>query len=281
MKVEDVLSPSYREHGIMFLRGVTMAEVLLFWGGDERGSDYAVPKQDLPVSIPIATHLAHAVGLAKAFKLRGEKRVAVTVCGDGGTSKGDFYEAMNFAGIWQLPVVFVVSNNEWAISVPRTLQTAAQTIAQKSIAAGVEGLQVDGNDVIAVTNAVARALEKARNGAGPTLIETLTYRVGDHTTADDARRYRSQEEVEKAKQTDPISRLKVFLTNEGVWSEEKEAELLRRCTTDLEQAVKRYLDTPAQAPTSMFDYLYAEMPKAYQEQYEAVQARSALCQKSH
>lgn len=281
MKSIDVFAPSYREHGTMFMRGVRMIEVLLFWGGDERGTDYAIPKQDLPVSIPIATHLAHAVGIAKAFQLRREPRVAVAVCGDGGTSKGDFYEAMNFAGVWNLPVIFVVSNNSWAISMSRMLQTAAKTLAQKAIAAGIEGVQVDGNDVIAVAYVVDQAMQKARRGDGPTLIETLTYRVGDHTTADDAKRYRTTEEVEREKQKDPVDRLKNYLLHADVWTEAQETTLLARCSREVEQAVKQYTEIPAQEPTAMFDYLYAVLPKPYQEQREAVIARSVLCHKSH
>lgn len=281
MKSEDVLVPSYREHGTLFMRGVKMAEVLLFWGGDERGNDFEVPKQDFPVSIPIATHLVHAVGIAKAFQIRGEKRVAVAVCGDGGTSKGDFYEAMNFAGVWNLPVVFVAVNNGWAISMPRALQTGAQTLAQKAIAAGIPGMQVDGNDVVAVAYAAHQAVQKARKGEGSSLIESITYRVSDHTTADDARRYRSQEEVEKEKQKDPIERLKTYLLHTGVWSDDKEAGLLTRCSREVEEAVKTYSESSLQEPTAMFDYLYATLPRPYQEQREAIVTRSVLCHKSH
>lgn len=281
LKPEDVFVPSYREHGAMFMRGVNMTDILLFWGGDERGSDFAIPRQDFPVSIPIATHLAHAVGVAKAFQLRGEKRVALAVCGDGGTSKGDFYEAMNFASVWNLPVVFVVINNQWAISFPRSLQTSAETLAQKAIAAGLEGIQVDGNDVIAVASVVGQAVEKARSGRGPTLIEALTYRVGDHTTADDAKRYRSTSEVEEAIAKDPIDRLKIYLMREGVWTENQENALLARSSQAVEEAVKRYHQTTPQEPTSMLDYLYEQLPKPLLAQRELIIDRSALCQKSH
>src|SRR5262249_28054467 len=155
-------------------------------GGDERGSDFAIPRKDFPICITIAAHVPHAVGVAYAMKLRREPRAAVCVLGDGATSKGDFYEGINAAGAWNLPVVFLVNNNQWAISVPRRAQSAAQTLAQKAIAGGFEGVQVDGNDVIAVRDAMDQALAKARGGAGPTLIEALTYRLSDHTTADDA-----------------------------------------------------------------------------------------------
>jgi pyruvate dehydrogenase E1 component alpha subunit len=190
--------------------------MLLFWGGDERGSDYAGPREDFPVSITVGGHAPHAAGVALAFKSRGEARVAVCVFGDGATSKGDVYEAMNLAGAWQLPVVFVVNNNQWAISVPRAEQSAAQTLAQKAIAAGFEGEQVDGNDVIAVAHVVGQAVERARGGGGPHLIECLTYRLSDHTTADDASRYREDDEASQWWARDPIARLRVYLTNTSV-----------------------------------------------------------------
>src|SRR6201982_693579 len=195
MRLEDVFLPSFREHGAQLWRGVSLVELFLFWGGDERGSDFAEAREDFPICVPVGTHAPHAVGVALAFKLRREKRVAVCVFGDGATSKGDVAEALNGAGVWQLPVVFVINNNRWAISVPLAHQTAAETLAQKAIAAGIEGEQVDGNDVIAVREAVSRALAKARAGGGPHLIEAVTYRLGDHTTADDASRYRSGSEV--------------------------------------------------------------------------------------
>ena len=165
MRAEDVLLPCFREQGAQLMRGTTMVELLLYWGGDERGSDYAVPRDDFPVSVPIGTHAPHAAGTAMAFQLRGDARVAVCAIGDGATSKGDVYEAMNFAGARRLPVVFVVNNNGWAISFPRAKQTAAETLAQKAIAAGMPGVQVDGNDVIAVRWAMEQALDRARNGA--------------------------------------------------------------------------------------------------------------------
>ena len=176
MAPEDVLLPYAREHGTQLLRGVTLTELFLFWGGDERGNDFGSPRQDFPVTVPIATHVPHATGVAMAFKLRGEPRAAVCLFGDGATSKGDFYEGLNLAGVWGVPAVFVISNNGWAISMPRAGQTAAGTLAQKAIAAGVSCEQVDGNDVVAVRVAVEGALVRARAGGGPHLIEAITYR---------------------------------------------------------------------------------------------------------
>lgn len=266
MKPADVLLPSFREHGAQLVRGVSMQEIFLYWGGDERGSDFAGPRQDFPVCIPVGTHAPHAAGAALAFKLRGEARAAVAIFGDGATSRGDVYEALNLAGTWALPAVFVISNNQWAISVPRTSQTAAETLAQKAIAAGFEGMQVDGNDVVAVRAATLRALEKARNGKGPTLIEALTYRLGDHTTVDDASRYRDDEEVSRHWKEEPIGRLRSFLAERHGWTREEEEGLLGDCAAEVDTAAEAYLATAPQPPEAVFDWLYDELPTAYARQ---------------
>ena len=198
MRPEDVFAPSYREYGAQFMRGVQPREVLMYWGGDERGNDFAGPRNDYPWCVPIATQCLMAAGAALAFKLRKEPRVAVACCGDGGSSKTDFYAALNSAGAYKLPLVLCVINNGWAISVPRSAQTGAETLAQKGIAGGLHCLQVDGNDLIAVLEAMRRADERARNGEGGSVIEFMTYRLHDHTTADDARRYRGEDEVKAA-----------------------------------------------------------------------------------
>lgn len=273
MRPEDILAPSYREHGTCFMRGVPMEDILLYWGGDERGMAFDAPAHDFPVSVPIATHVLHAAGAAYAIKYRREPRVAVAVSGDGSTSKGDFYEAINVAGVWELPCVFVVVNNQWAISVPRSKQSKAQTLAQKAIAAGIPGEQVDGNDVIAVADRLAHALDRAREGGGPTLIEALTYRWHDHTTADDASRYRSAGEVESAHEQCPIERLRRYLTAAGQWDDEREAALADECASEVEAAVNAYLDTAPRPPESMFDHLYETLPSIYQSQREELAAR--------
>lgn len=211
MRPEDVLVPYYRDYAAQFQRGVKMSEILAFWGGDERGSQFSCNSEDLPICVPIASQCLHATGVAFAFKYRNQPRVAVVCLGEGGTSEGDFYEAMNVAGTWNLPVVFVVNNNQWAISVPRDQQTGTQTIAQKAVAAGFTGMQIDGNDILATRHVIGDAIEKARHGEGPTLIEAMSYRLSDHTTADDATRYQPGDEVEKAKPKEPISRFKEFL----------------------------------------------------------------------
>lgn len=224
------------------------------------------------MSIPIASQCLHATGVGYAIKLKGEPRVAVSVCGDGATSTGAFYEAINNAGAWRVPTVFVVNNNQWAISLPRSLQTAAETLAQKAVAAGIPGTQVDGNDVIAVRHGVEQAIARARAGDGPSVVEALTYRMTDHTTADDATRYRSAEAVSERWATDPIARLRTYLGAAGVWSKADEEGLIETINGEIDAAVERYLAVPPQPPEAMFDYLYAELPAALAEQRAAVAA---------
>lgn len=268
MESRDVLVPSYRDHAAQFLRGMTMVECLLYWGGDERGSDFSASRSDFPNCVPVATQVAHAVGAAYAFKRKGENRVAVCFIGDGGTANGGFYEPLNMAGVWKTPVVIVINNNGWAISTPRTLESAAETLAQKGVAAGVEGLQVDGNDVLAVYDAARRAIEKARSGGGPTVIEALTYRLGDHTTADDATRYRDPEIVQREWGREPVARLRNLLVDMGLWTPEKETALLKECAEEVEKAVEKYLATPPQQIDAMFDHLHAVLPDALKSQRE-------------
>ena len=263
MRAEDVVLPSYRDNGTLLWRGTKMEEILLFWGGDERGNLSSGPAHDFPYCIPVGSQAPHAAGVAYAFKLRKEPRVAVCLFGDGATSKGDVWEAMNFAGVHKLPVVFVANNNQWAISVPLKLQTASQTLAQKAIAAGFAGEQVDGNDVIAVRAAAEDGIAQARAGAGPRLIEALTYRLSDHTTADDAARYRPPEEVQARWKEEPIARLRAYLVSQNAWGKSQEEELAAECQKQIEAAIERYLASAPRAPETMFDHLYAELPPAY------------------
>jgi pyruvate dehydrogenase E1 component alpha subunit len=281
MGESDVLIPSFREQGAQLWRGVTATELLLYWGGDERGSDFSGPREDFPVCIPVASHLPHAAGVALAMNLRGDERVAVCVFGDGATSKGDFYEALNLAGVWRLPVVYVVNNNQWAISVPVSAQTAAETLAQKAIAVGMEGVQVDGNDVIAVRHVVAEAIAKARGDSGPTLVEALTYRLADHTTADDASRYRDDADVSAHWHAEPVARLRAYLTNAHAWSKDEEEELLARCATRVNEAVREYLATPPQPPATMFDHLYGKLPADLASAREALEREDASGGEEH
>ena len=268
MLSDDVLVPYYRNHGLQMFRGLSMADMLSYWGGDERGSSSPAMGEDFPNAVPIATQALHAAGVATAIKIRGEKRAVVTVCGDGATSKGDFLEALNVAGVWQLPVVFMVNNNQWAISVPRSIQCGAATLAQKAIGAGIRGEQVDGNDVIALHESVTEALKHVREGKGATLIEAISYRLSDHTTADDATRYRSNEELKAAWEREPIKRLQTFLHERGWWDEVQETAWQKEVSQIIKQGLDSYLEMPPQPVEHLIDFLYAELPDALKEQRE-------------
>ncbi|WP_406667468.1 pyruvate dehydrogenase (acetyl-transferring) E1 component subunit alpha [Gallaecimonas sp. GXIMD1310] len=285
MDVEDVYVPYYRDMPTMFKRGASMTHNLLYWGGSEQGSYFnrtdGALSQDFPICVPIATQCTHATGVAAAFKLRGEKRVAVTAIGDGGTSKGDFLEAINCAGAWQLPCVFVINNNQWAISVPRAIQCGAPTLAQKAIGAGIPGVQVDGNDIIAVFDVMKNALERARSGKGATLIEAVSYRLSDHTTADDATRYRGAEEVNAAWKREPVKRLREYLHNQGVWSEDKELAWQAECNKQVQEAVDAYLATTKEPPEAMMDYHYEQLAEPLASQREALIAKAMRMEGGH
>ncbi|MCF6263170.1 MAG: pyruvate dehydrogenase (acetyl-transferring) E1 component subunit alpha [Xanthomonadales bacterium] len=268
MREEDCFAPMYRDYGTQLYRGVTMTEILLYWGGDERGSDYSGPRHDFAWCVPIATQCLHAAGAAMVYKLRDEKRVAVTVVGDGGSSKGDVLEAINAASAYDLPLVIVIMNNQWAISVPRSKQNRAKTLAQKGLGAGLHSAQVDGNDYIASHLVMEEAIERARNGEGASVIEMITYRLTDHTTADDASRYRENAEVEEAWKSEPIARLRKYLESEGQWDDKKQSKLEKEVAEVIDVAVKEYLNTPSPGIASMFDYMYAELPHDLQAQKE-------------
>lgn len=275
MRGDDVLIPSFREHGAQLWRGVSMEELFLYWGGDERGSDFAGPREDFPVCVPVGTQYPHAVGVAMAFALRREKRCAVVVGGDGSTSRGDFHEALNMAGVWSLPVVFIINNNQWAISVPREAQTAAATLAQKAIGAGLPGEQVDGCDVIAVRDAVERALARGRAGGGATVIECITYRLSDHTTADDATRYRDDSEVSPHWANEPVARLREHLVRFHGWTREDEEDLRTETHAAVEAATQSYLDIAPQPATAIADYIFDKLPPDLQA------ARDRIAEGSH
>ena len=257
---DDVFAPFYRDYGAQFQRGVKPREVLLYWGGDERGNDFAEPTHDFAWSVPIATQCLHAAGSALAFKIRKEPRVALATVGDGGTSKGDFYAAINAGGAFNLPLVIVVVNNQYAISIPRAQQTAAKTLAQKGVAAGIDSIQVDGNDLIAMRVALDHAIKRARHGHGASLIEAVTYRLSDHTTADDARRYRSEDEVKAAWEKEPIKRLRGYLQGMNAWTDDEEKEWLVECGKRVDEEIDAYLAVKPQPVSAMFDYTYAELP---------------------
>lgn len=265
---EDVIAPVYREIGTQIWRGVRMVEILRYWGGDESGNDFVNTRHDFPWCVPIGTQTLHAAGAAMAFQIRKEARCALAYIGDGGTSEGAFYEAMNVAGVRKLPVVFYVVNNRWAISIPLEQQTAAQTLAQKGIAAGIPGIQVDGNDILAVRHVLEEALQRAREGGGPTVVEALTYRLSDHTTADDASRYRHSGDVEQGWAVEPMKRLRSYLTGLQLWDDAQEQAHKQTCSVQVEAAVQEYLATPRPPVSAMFDHLFANLPKRIVEQRE-------------
>ncbi len=272
MQPEDCFAPSYRECGTQFCRGVKMSEALTYWAGDERGCDFSVPKHDFAWSLPIATQCLHAAGAALAFKLRNEKRVAVCVVGDGGSSKGDFLEAINAASAFKLPLVLVIINNQWAISVPRNKQNLAKTLAQKGVAGSLPSIQVDGNDLIACHWAMENAIARARDGKGAAVIEMVTYRLADHTTADDAKRYRGDEEVENAWRVEPVKRLRKYLQAQGVWDDKKELALLEQAGREVEAAYETSLSVGKPGIESMFDHMYANLPAELEAQRASAMA---------
>ncbi len=262
----DVIAPYYRDYGAQFWRGVQPAEIYRYWGGNEMGNCYANNPMDLPISVPIGSQVLHAVGVAKAFQYRKQQQAVITTVGDGGASEGDFYEAINVAGAWNLPVVFIINNNQWAISVPREAQSSCETLAQKAFSAGLPGEQVDGNDFIAVHHSVKQAMARAKRGEGASVIEAITYRLCDHTTADDASRYYPEGALDDAWKKEPIERMRKFMISQGHWDNEKEQACLATCKQQVNDAVEAYLKTPVQAPESMFDNLYATLPAALAEQ---------------
>ncbi|SIS91333.1 pyruvate dehydrogenase (acetyl-transferring) E1 component subunit alpha [Neptunomonas antarctica] len=275
MSEADVLVPYYRNHAMQMIRGMELSDILLYWGGDERGNSSPAQREDFPNCVPIATQCLHACGVASAIKIRAQQRATVCMLGDGATSKGDFLEALNVAGVWQLPVVFIINNNQWAISVPRSLQSIALTLAQKALGAGIRGEQVDGNDVIALHQSVASALQRAREGKGPTLIEAVSYRLSDHTTADDATRYRHPDALKTAWEKEPIKRLRNYLHAQGWWQEHNETEWQHQTATLIQASVEQYLDTPPQPVSAMFDYLFADLPEHLVKQRDIAVSRDS------
>lgn len=260
MDPEDWVVHAFREPGSFHHRGWPLETVLKFWGGYEEGCQPPEGVNDLPIAVPIASQCPHAMGIAWAMKLRGDKRAVLCYCGDGGTSEGDFHEAMNFAGVYKLPVVFLIQNNQWAISIPRKDQTASETIAQKALAYGFTGIQLDGNDPLAVYVATKEAVDKAKAGGGPTLIEAVTYRLSMHTTADDPTKYRSDEEVKKWEKLDPIPRFRKYLLERGVLDQKLVDDIESDVLAEVAAAVERFEASRDVDPLDCFDYTYDELP---------------------
>lgn len=266
LQPQDWLATSYREIASLFVKGVPISTITYAF----RGFTPMIPFEThcLPFQIVIGTQTLHAVGLAMAAKIKGDPAVAVGVCGDGATSEGDFNEALNFAGVFKAPVVLVVQNNGWAISVPRHKQSAAQTIAARGAGFGVPSVLVDGNDILAVYSVMKEAVDRARAGEGPTLIETLTYRIGAHTTADDPTRYRDAAEIEAWKAKDPLTRFQRFLTAQGLLDEQKNQQQLEEIENEINEAVQEAEAMPSPTPDDFFDHTSANLSPRQQAQRE-------------
>jgi pyruvate dehydrogenase E1 component alpha subunit len=266
----DWVFPSFRETGVHLTLGYPIVQLFQYWSGDERGLITPENLNIFPVCVSVGSHIPHAVGAAMAARYRRDPAVMIAYFGDGATSKGDFHEGFNLAGVLRLPVVFICQNNQWAISVPLSAQTAAGSLAQKAIAYGFEGVQVDGNDLFAVYRATLAALLKARSGGGPTFIECLTYRMANHTTSDDAARYRAPEEVEAWRLRDPLLRLERFLARRGLWSADYGSEIKARSLATVDAAVQAMEALPPPDPADLFNHTLARLTPRQAVQIKAV-----------
>ncbi|MBM4008972.1 MAG: pyruvate dehydrogenase (acetyl-transferring) E1 component subunit alpha [Planctomycetes bacterium] len=271
---DDWLVTCYRENCGLFWRGVPMESILLHWMGDERGNAMPAAHYATPIAVPIGTQMLHATGLAWASKYRGESRIACTFFGDGASSEGDFHEAANFAANLDIPVIFCCQSNSWAISVPQRIQCSAPTVAQRGMAYGMPCMQVDGNDIFACVYAVKAAAKRAREESRPTFIELVTYRLGDHTTADDARRYRDQAEVDLWKLRDPLIRTRKLLETKRLWDSSKEDAMRQRIEVSVNAAVARAEEIAAPPTSDVFDHTFAQLPPDLVRQRDSLQTHS-------
>jgi pyruvate dehydrogenase E1 component alpha subunit len=260
MQQDDWFVGAFRELGGRLMRGEPMTGTLFYYNGWEEGNVQPpeVGRRMLPVAVVVASQLLHAAGIGYACKLRGEGEAVVTFMGDGATSEGDFHEALNFASVWKAPVVFVTQNNQWAISVPRSRQTASRTLAQKGVAYDVPCIQVDGNDALACYAAIKEALDRARAGEGPSHIEAVTYRLMMHTTADDPRKYRGEEEEEEWWQKEPLLRFRKYLEAKKIWSESKEEQLRTEVKAEVDAAVQEFEETGPYPLDRPFEHVFAD-----------------------
>lgn len=263
MRDGDYFVPNFRQHGVYLVRGMPLELFFIYWKGYEEGNMIPEKVRGLPYIVPVSSQMPHAAGLAFALKYKKKDSVVLTYVGDGGTSEGDFYETINFAGIMKIPLVTIIENNQWAISVPRSRQTAAQTLAQKGFAAGIDVVQVDGNDVIAVYKVVKDAIAKD----GPTLIECVTYRMSMHTTADDPTKYRSDDDVAMWKMKDPISRVKMYITKKGLWNGDMENKMIEEQKKIIDDAVEK-AEAFKPDPKSIFEHVYSYIPDTLKEELD-------------
>jgi len=256
---KDWVFPYFRDLGTFLTLGLPLKNYYLYWMGNEEGMRIPAGLNIFTISVPVGSQIPHGVGWAMAMKHRQEQAAALVYFGDGATSEGDFSEALNFAGVFKTPNVFICVNNQYAISTPVSRQTAAPTIAQKASAYGFEGLRADGNDVLAIYTLTRQALEKARSGGGPTLIEAFTYRMGNHTTSDDASRYRTESELNEWSRRDPIERFRLYLKSRGLWDEPFEDSVQKGADDLISKAVEEAEGTPPPRPDDLFIYTYKEM----------------------
>lgn len=265
----DWMLPTYRDHGAAYVFGHSLRNILLFWNGRNEGCVPPKGKRIFPPSIPIATQIPHAAGIALAEKMKGTNHAVIAYFGDGATSEGDFHEGLNFASVFQAPVIFFNQNNQYAISVPIEKQMNSKTIAQKALAYDMPGVRIDGNDVFIVYFETLKALERARNGGGPTLIEAVTWRYGAHTTADDPTKYRDQDESKQRRyETDPILRLEKWLKNAGAYDGQWISDIEERATLEIEEAIAEMESFPPPNPAHIFDYVFAEPTWQIKQQKE-------------
>jgi pyruvate dehydrogenase E1 component alpha subunit len=276
LEKEDFILPGYRDVPQLIWHGLPLYQAFLFSRGHFLGNKMPEGVNVISPQIIIGAQYVQAAGVALGMKKRGAQSVAITYTGDGGASQGDFYEGINFAGAFKAPAIFIVQNNRFAISTPVEKQSAAKTIAQKAVAAGIPGIQVDGMDALAVYVATKTARERAVNGEGPTLIETLTYRYGPHTMAgDDPTRYRTSDLDSEWEKKDPLVRFRKFLENKGIWSEEKENEVIDRAKEEIKEAIKLADEAPKQKVTDLMGIMYEELPANLKEQYEIYAAKES------
>lgn len=276
LEKEDFILPGYRDVPQLIWHGLPLYKAFLFSRGHYIGNQFPDGVNALSPQIIIGAQYVQTAGVAMGMQKRGQKSVAITYTGDGGTSQGDFYEGMNFAGAFNSPAIFIVQNNRFAISTPVEKQTAADTLAQKAVAAGIEGVQVDGMDVLAVYTVTKEARERAVNGEGPTLIEMLTYRYGPHTMAgDDPTRYRSEELDNEWEKKDPLVRFRKFLEEKGIWSEDEENAVIERAKDEIKAAIKEADNTPKQKVTDLIGNMYETLPANLNEQMEEYKAKES------
>jgi pyruvate dehydrogenase E1 component alpha subunit len=270
----DYLAPMYRNTGAAIAFGWSMQQAIMYWRGHPEGWRIPDELNMLPIIIDIAAQFPHAAGAAMALKLRGQKNVVLSYIGEGGTSQGDFHVGVNWASATGSPAVFIIENNGWAISVPRAVQSRVDYLYRRAEGYGIPGHLVDGNDVLAVNHIATQAVERARNGEGPTLIEQITYRVRPHTTGDDPKAYRTDDETrEWTEKRDPIQRVRTFLENEGHWNEDRETAMRAEIESEFAAALEAADAAPPPDPMALMDYQMVKPTRQLEEQREVLQAR--------